>query len=114
MNNQNSQNENEYTDKWYARYPITIVMGGMAYICYLCSINNTDLHGVGLLLFNPITGCLCALIAILTAWEVSLLLLALGVLFLLFKGVSMLPIPVTIILGATIIAASIWKLSKQR
>ena len=77
---------NEYDaflGKWYVRYPFCIVAIGMAYLCYRMWLSDHNAPGLFIIIINPITGIMYAAAAIFSAWELSLLLIVLGVICLL-------------------------------
>lgn len=85
----------ELEDKWWYRYPMAILMlGGAIYL------NDA----------NPKVWWLAVLLgfaAILMMREILILLLALGAGWLLYSGITALPVSVAIIIGAIIIASAI-------
>lgn len=94
--------------KWYVRYPLSILYCGIAYLGFLAWQQNLYPSGVVMLLVNPITAVICAIMALASAWELSLTILAIGVVYIAFLGVASLPVSVSIIIGATLIATAVY------
>lgn len=105
--------ESKLWKKWYIRAIAAAFMLFMSYISFHITSEGVNPHGLGLILFNPVTSWIYLILGILASWKLSLLAIALGVLFLIGKGITMLPINIVIILGAIIISFSIWKFSKR-
>ncbi len=89
--------QEEYDDKWYFRYPIAIFM---LYGAYWIINERENLWWAAIL---------ALLVAAFQAREVSLFLLAGGIIYLIFQVVSALPVSLAIVLGAIIIASSLKK-----
>lgn len=94
--------------KWFVRYPLSILYCGIAYLGLLAWLQDLYPSGVALLFVNPITAVICAIMALASAWELSLILLAIGVVYIAFLGVASLPVSVSIIIGATLIATAVY------
>ena len=94
--------------KWYVRYPLSILYCGIAYLGFLAWQQDRYPSGIVLLLANPITAVICAIAAIAFAWELSLALIAFGVVYLAYLGVASLPVSVAVIVGAILIAIAVY------
>lgn len=97
----------ELEGKWYFRYPMAIFMLGIAFIVFQISESDIKLYGVSTIVFNPIVAALAAICALIIAWEILLITIGLGIVWLLFIGISALPTSVAIIIGAITIAVAI-------
>lgn len=94
---QKRQKQAESDDKWYVRYPLAALMlFGSVYLIQ----DSPKLWWVAL----------CGVIvAAFQAREISLIALAFGGIWFLFKGIASLPVSAAIIVGAMIIAAALRK-----
>ena len=99
--------------RWYIRYLVAAFMLGMSYITFQINSEGIELKILALLLFNSITFWVYIACGVFYAWELSLLIVAIAFLFFLFKGISMLPVSVAVILGSLIIAYSVWKFKRR-
>ncbi|WP_447937677.1 hypothetical protein [Thermomonas fusca] len=85
----------EFESKWYFRYPMAALMaGGGIYLI----VENERIWWLGALL---------CIVALFQAWEMLLLGLLAGAIYLVFKGIAALPISVAIVVGALIIASAL-------
>jgi hypothetical protein len=97
--------------KWYARYPASIFALAWAYVCYVAYTKGLDFGGKPLLyiVINPVIGIIMVVAAIFHAWEISLIVITLVVLYYLYLSIAALPISVAIIVASIIIAYGIYK-----
>ncbi len=73
------KDSDEFWSKWYIRYPGAIFMLFIAYLSfihYTSYPHNIRLPAMALLLINPISGSIAVIIAIFSAWELSLFVIA--------------------------------------
>ena len=106
------ENNEQLWREWYIRYPIAILMLGVAYISYKLYASNLSgvrLPAMALLLLNPISGGIAAVVAIFNAWELSLLVIIAVIIYFLYLGIAALPTSVAIIVGSIIIAYGVNK-----
>ncbi len=92
--------------KWFVRYSLSVLYFLIALILFE-GWHNNEARGLGILLINPIFSGLVSIYAIFKAWELSLLLISIGLLYLLYVGITMLPVTVAILLGVIVISWAI-------
>lgn len=101
--------EQKLLDAWYFRYPLAVACCGLAVLSLIVWLEDRQLgSGPFFLLLNPVTGILWAITGLLLAWELSLLILVVGVGYLAFLGISAIPTSVAVITGALIISYTVY------
>ncbi len=103
------EREDQFYSKWYMRYFGVICALIIAYISYVSYTTGFRMNGLGLLLFNPVTGIISAIVAIFGAWEISLIAVVVVILYYIYIGMAALPVSVAIIIGSMIIAYGVYK-----
>ncbi len=106
---QKEDKELETLNKWYIRYPSSILLIAIALISYVSYTKGIIMHGKAILLFNPITGTLAAIIAIINTRELTIAAIAIAILYYTYLGIAALPVSVAIIIGSIIIAYAVNK-----
>ncbi len=111
LKQQSKEWEEKLMKKWYVRYPASIFALALAYVCYVAYTKGLDFSGKPLvyIVINPVIGIIMVITAIFHAWEISLTVITLVVLYYLYLGIAALPISVAIIVGSIIIAYGIYK-----
>lgn len=99
--------EEEFWSRWYVRYVGSIFMLALAYACFIAWNEDIRIDGLRLIFISPVVGIICAIIAIVNAWELSVFCIIIGFGYLLFIGVAMLPVSISIIIGSLIIAYAV-------
>jgi len=106
------EKEEAYKSSWYRlykRYPTGLFC---AFIIYCCLFNGgfkgkpTDWPNWLILSSFALCGCVCM-------WELTLVIILCGVVYLIYYGIAQLPTSVAIVIGAIIIALAIWLKKKQ-
>jgi hypothetical protein len=95
---------------WHFRYPYALFCMCLALISYQAWLSEQQFSSAALILaLNPISGVLWAILALISAKELSLFVIACALGYFVFIGVAALPVSVAILLGAGIVALTIYK-----
>lgn len=108
-NKEKKRKKEELESKWYFRYPIALFLLGFAWVTYKIYHDDSNLatRGIGILLFNPLVSTVVTIGALIQAWEISLIVISLGMIWLMYLGIAALPTSAAIVIGALIIALAI-------
>jgi len=93
----------KYWIKWYVRYSFSLLYVSIA-ISLFITWSSGSVNGKAFLLVNPVVASLFGVFAIVRSYELSFGLILIGMLYLLYIGVTALPVSIAIIVGALIIA----------
>ncbi len=93
----------EHWVKWYVRYSFSLLYVSIAIALFIAWSSGT-VNGKAYILVNPVVASLFGIFAILRSYELALGLIVIGMFYLLYIGVTALPVSIAIILGALIIA----------
>jgi len=96
--------QDEFWGRWYIRLLNATFMIAIAFSSFHVWASGGNAKGIFILLVNPITPLLLGGLAILVAWEFSLITIILAIIFFVFVGLASLPISLAIIIGFSILA----------
>jgi hypothetical protein len=93
----------KYWAKWYVRYSFSLLYVSIA-IALFMGWSSGSVNGKAYIIVNPVIASLFGIIAIVKSYELALGLITIAMFYLLYIGVTALPVSIAIILGAVIIA----------
>jgi len=96
-------------DKWYWRYLHATFLFTVAFFAFKFWLEGVRASGMLLLLVNPVVPIILAVGALIIAWELALIFIAISIIYFTYIGLSALPISVAIIIGFSLVALAVYK-----